>query len=253
MLRLGPKNNIGFTLVELSIVLVVIGLIVGGIMVGKSLIDSSNIHAQVQQLEKYNTAYHTFKLKYNAIPGDMVNASDYWAGAVNGPGVGRLVNSAGWPYQIGNRLFFIHISLAGLSNENIINSLVLGVGYPELKISPGMGMVAGGQLHSLSSINGGLIQTSNPAVEAKRTAALYLDVSSPIINGSNQQNNNIGTLTPQQGQDIDRKIDDGKARQGKFLSHRVYPTTQGNCLTGVDGNYLISNTRNSCMGEYILE
>ena len=33
------KNNKGFTLIELSIVLVVVGLIIGGVLVGKDLID----------------------------------------------------------------------------------------------------------------------------------------------------------------------------------------------------------------------
>ena len=46
----------GFTLVELSIVLVIIGLIIGGVVVGRDLIDAATIRAQISQIEKYNTA-----------------------------------------------------------------------------------------------------------------------------------------------------------------------------------------------------
>ncbi len=61
----------GFTLIELSIVLVVIGLIVGGILVGQSIISAAEVRAQITQIEKYNSAVNTFKSKFNAIPGDM--------------------------------------------------------------------------------------------------------------------------------------------------------------------------------------
>jgi len=61
----------GFTLIELSIVLVIIGLIVGGILVGQDLIKAAEVRAQISQIEKYNQAVNTFRAKFNAIPGDM--------------------------------------------------------------------------------------------------------------------------------------------------------------------------------------
>lgn len=63
----------GFTLIELSIRLVIIGLIVGGVLVGRDLIE----RAQISQIEKYNTVVHTFQLKYNALPGDIANAAQF--------------------------------------------------------------------------------------------------------------------------------------------------------------------------------
>ena len=64
----------GFTLIELSIVLVIIGLIVGGVLVGRDMIQAATIRAQVAQIEKYNAAVNTFRLKYNGLPGDMLPA-----------------------------------------------------------------------------------------------------------------------------------------------------------------------------------
>src|ERR1700685_4029667 len=61
----------GFTLIEMSIVLVVIGLVVGGVLVGQDLIRAAYIRAQISQIEKFNTAVNTFYGKYQALPGDM--------------------------------------------------------------------------------------------------------------------------------------------------------------------------------------
>jgi prepilin-type N-terminal cleavage/methylation domain-containing protein len=61
----------GFTLIELSIVLVIIGLIIGGVLVGQDLVKSAQLRSTISQVEKYNTEVHTFRTKYNAVPGDI--------------------------------------------------------------------------------------------------------------------------------------------------------------------------------------
>lgn len=63
----------GFTLIELSIVLVIIGLIAGGIMVGRDMMDAAAQRAQIAQIDKYNTAVNLFQAKYNYLPGDIPN------------------------------------------------------------------------------------------------------------------------------------------------------------------------------------
>jgi prepilin-type N-terminal cleavage/methylation domain-containing protein len=61
----------GFTLIELSIVLIIVGLIVGGILVGHDLINMAQIRATVGQIEKFNAAINAFHEKYNGLPGDL--------------------------------------------------------------------------------------------------------------------------------------------------------------------------------------
>lgn len=65
----------GFTLIELSIVLVIIGLIVGGVLVGQDLIKAAELRAQLTQLEKYDATLNTFRTKYNGLPGDLASAN----------------------------------------------------------------------------------------------------------------------------------------------------------------------------------
>lgn len=74
------KNN-GFTLIELSIVLVIVALLAGGILVGQELIHAAYIRDAVSKVEKINTAVNTFRLKYNCLPGDCPNATQFFAGS----------------------------------------------------------------------------------------------------------------------------------------------------------------------------
>ena len=58
----------GFTLLELSIVIVVIGLIVAGISAGQSLVRQASLKSLISERDQYTTAVNTYKLQYNALP-----------------------------------------------------------------------------------------------------------------------------------------------------------------------------------------
>ncbi len=69
-----PTSRSGFTLIELSIVLVIIGLIAGGVLVGQDMIKAAQVRNTTSQLASYNTAANTFRDKYGALPGDLTPA-----------------------------------------------------------------------------------------------------------------------------------------------------------------------------------
>src|SRR4051812_28937287 len=83
----------GFTLVELSIVLVILGLLVGGVLTGQSLIRAAELRAITTEQNRYVTATHTFRDKYFALPGDMTNATAYWGTSGNCPGLAAQGNT----------------------------------------------------------------------------------------------------------------------------------------------------------------
>ncbi len=140
------RTNRGFTLIELSIVLVVIGLIIGGIFVGKDMIRSSELNNLTSQMQQVQAAVLTFRDKYSSLPGDSANAYLFFGNACdptpsncNGNGNGKIENTGpSWAYQESFR-FFQHLSLAGLipgSYTGIFNNAVTpGVNVPALKIS----------------------------------------------------------------------------------------------------------------------
>ena len=100
-------------------------------------------------------------------------------------------------------------------------------------------------------MSGATFQLSNQNAALRSVVTLFLQVSNPLGDASTF-NDSIGTATPSTLSSIDKKIDDGVARTGKFKAHRTIFSIVGDCLTGVDGNYLITETRESCMGEFVI-
>ena len=83
-----------FSLVELSIVLVILGLLVGGVLSGQSLIRAAQLRSVTTQFANYRAAVFTFRDKYFALPGDMANASAFW-GSAGGTGADAADAGAG--------------------------------------------------------------------------------------------------------------------------------------------------------------
>ena len=88
----------GFTLIEISIVLIIIGLIAAGILIGRDLIHQAELRADISKMRDLDVAVQTFKLKYNCLPGDCPNATDFLDNTVNGDGndvIGLQIGSGG--------------------------------------------------------------------------------------------------------------------------------------------------------------
>mgnify|MGYP003491276646 CR=1 FL=1 len=69
-----PRHNQGFTLVEISIVLVIIGLILGGILNAQSVIRNAQTKDSIKALNDMSAAARQFFDRYGMWPGDFSNA-----------------------------------------------------------------------------------------------------------------------------------------------------------------------------------
>lgn len=66
----GFAKNRGFSLVELSVVLVLIGIALGAVLKGEELIMNARIKSVISEVQGLSSAYNRFYEKYQQMPGD---------------------------------------------------------------------------------------------------------------------------------------------------------------------------------------
>lgn len=69
------KNQSGFTLVEIAIVLVVIGLLLGGVLKGQELVLNARIRNAISEYNNIASANFAYQDRYRAVPGDDPGAN----------------------------------------------------------------------------------------------------------------------------------------------------------------------------------
>ena len=123
MNRVTARQQSGFTLVEIAIVLVIIGLILGGVLKGQELVSSARVRNIADQQNAIKAAFFAFQDRYRALPGDYPAASSNIPGlstaVVNGDGDGFIDYSPATPTKpAGNEPYeevwaYLHMSAAG--------------------------------------------------------------------------------------------------------------------------------------------
>lgn len=122
MLHHTSKENKGFTLIELSIVLVIIGLIVAGVVAGQNLVKQAKLRSIIKENDDTRQAVNAFKLRFNAIPGDFDNAYSYWGSSCaadgatdcNGDGDSAIEISGTDANDLEGYRFWQHLNLSSL-------------------------------------------------------------------------------------------------------------------------------------------
>ncbi|ADE10684.1 prepilin-type N-terminal cleavage/methylation domain-containing protein [Sideroxydans lithotrophicus] len=114
------RNQSGFTLIEIAIVLVIIGLLLGGVLKGQELINSAKVKSLATDFRNIPVYIYGYQDKYKAIPGDDGLAASHvaTAGVVVTSGDGNGLIDSNWNDTTAGReayIFWQHIRLAGLA------------------------------------------------------------------------------------------------------------------------------------------
>lgn len=214
-----------FSLVELSIVLVILGLLTGGILTGQSLIRAAELRSIATQFQSYQTASMTFRDKYFALPGDMKNATQFWGAAdatadtctttvgtgtqtCNGDGNGRI-NTFSTDSSLATRSepyrFWEH-----LVNAELLQGTYTGVrgtgSIPNENVPAAKADSAGWTIYDIGS--GG--DTSRYDLTYGDTLMYGTPTGSSITQGQ--------SLTPEEAWGIDKKLDDELPASGKVIA-----------------------------------
>lgn len=256
------RNTQGFTLIELSIVLVIIGLVVGGVLIGQDLIKASTIRSQISQIEKYNTAVHAFKLKYDGLPGDLAASKAATFGFVtrdgsngrgNGNGVFDLPFSAS-VVTVPNCTYETDMFWNDLSTASMVDGIYSGADYPTEVFPLEHAASEIPNLYPAAKLGRGnyiVVGTMNPAYASTLYTGnpnhFYIGGIVSVSDASAAYELTMG-ITPIEAFNMDSKMDDGLPIEGKvqaggqagtFSSQPITAPSGMNVTSGADGNCII--------------
>ena len=205
------KNQNGFTLVEISIVMIIVGLLIGGTFGGMKLIENMQVNKAVQDLKAFDAGGLTFRDIYGRLPGDLRNPSSRLPNcsappcSTSGNGdrkIGGDFDNANITVTDEAFVYWQHLLAADLiSGIKNVADLTYGEGQPENPITGGfmlMGMISGPFWFTSVSSKHAIITTEQGGVMASST--------------------DVDIIPCEPVRSIDRKIDDGRPGTGRVLS-----------------------------------
>jgi prepilin-type N-terminal cleavage/methylation domain-containing protein len=255
------KRTEGFTLVELSIVIIIIGFLIAGVAAGQSPIKQAALNSVITEYGGIRLSVNTFKERYGFFPGDFPNAFAYWGAScgANTVGANDSCNGNGdglfsTDRQItGNNVIealyaWKHLSLSGLVNGNFVG-LIDNI-YPPRE-NAGENVLASKLASGGYSFDGS--GSCGQAVWGTfiRCGKNYLTLGTyDSVYTAGYYN---GIVTPADGAALDSKIDDGNNFTGTvwILPSNGFAGIDGKCTvsdvyTGTDSSLILTINEPNC-------
>ena len=242
----------GFTLVELSIVIVIIGFLVAGIAAGNNMVKQAQIRSVITDIQSYQTAVNNFKAKYNKLPGDIDTATSFW------PSDGQcLATVAGNEGVCNGNNDGIIDSKPILDTDEALPALkhlalanMISAGIPVLNVTTWGPMVPGVNT-PVSKISGaGYFLVGTHDVTVGNVTILFM--GKPSIVGYLEN----GAISPEDAFNIDQKIDDGTISGGVFngsftgnirVGNGFDVTSPNDCSDQLNSTYTITTNYAACV------
>lgn len=251
----------GFTLIELSIVLVIIGLISGSLLVGMDMTRAALIRSQVKQFEQYTVAYHAFRTKYACLPGDCLRASQFFNGALNGDGDEEIENnmsdyydSSGmvqWSLSTEYREFFISLGAAGMVSGTFDGSATIGQGMAALTYNDSKGFFVSDS-KSFRVLNPGV--SRNPDIAGRRTGRNWIWAVACNVSGDSlwMWDDDCSIFRGDDLKNLDIKMDEGQPLRGRVFGFGA-ANSMNNCLDISGTDYDALNPEPQCVAAVRLD
>lgn len=189
--RRSLRNQSGFTLVEIAIVLVIIGLLLGGVLKGQELVEQSKIKRVVNDFNNISAAFSTYQDRYKALPGDDINAATRWTTVIGGAA----------PATAGNGDNIMTSTLAQVFTGTAANEG--GLAWQHLRAS---GLVSGDMSTAATSTTPEQTPFNSSYGFGVSATAFALGVAPTFC----------ASLPPKAAEQLDRQLDDGRPGTGKI-------------------------------------
>ena len=194
------KQQQGFTLVEIAIVLVIIGLLLGGVLKGQEIITNAKVKNLENSVDGLAAAIYSYQDRYRAYPGDDDRATRFpgLAAAQNGNGDGIIAGAFDKvvPADETSKLW-LHLRNSGLVSGEVAPGALNNAAYTNPR-------------NAFGGVTGAATSGAAPATLMKTITGTYI--------GFTNIPNPIAII-------LETRADEGDSTKGSIQSDAVYTDT----------------------------